>query len=459
MTATAAGPARPDHGRVSARRVAFDVLRTVREDDAYANLVLPPRLDRAHLSREDAGFATELAYGTLRLAGYYDAIIALASGRVVARIDPVALDVLRLGVHQHLALGTAPHAVVNESVSLVREVGRAHAARFVNAVLRRVTERTADAWRDAVASAEADPESAFALVHAHPRWIVAALTDALAAEGKADELTALLEADNRAPQVNAVVPPGAAVDVSGLTPDRYSPIGFQGVPRERLTGTIRVQDEGSQLAALALVAARPVRPGEKWVDMCAGPGGKAIVLAAAARAGGAEFTANDLVPARAGLVRTGLAAVGLADVDVTEDDARHLSRTPERYDRILLDAPCTGLGALRRRPESRWRKSPADLANLTRLQADLLDAAVTALVPDGLIAYVTCSPHLSETRDQIAGVLSRHPEIRCVATRAVLEDVVRSPLPPTGDGDSVQLWPHRHHTDAMFIQLLTKVDA
>jgi len=193
------GPAREDPRPVSARRVAFEVLRAVREEDAYANLALPPRLDRARLSREDAAFATELAYGTLRLAGYYDAIIALASGRRISRIDPVALDVLRLGVHQHLALGTAPHAVVNESVSLIREVGRARADRFVNAVLRRVTERTAGAWRDAVATAEGDPESAFAVIHAHPRWIVAALRAALAAEGNADELTALLEADNRAP--------------------------------------------------------------------------------------------------------------------------------------------------------------------------------------------------------------------------------------------------------------------
>ena len=439
--------------------MAFEVLRAVREDDAYANLALPPRLERAQLSREDAGFATELAYGTLRMSGYYDAIIAIASGRAIANIDPVARDVLRLGVHQVLALGTAPHAAVNESVSLVREVGRPRAASFVNAVLRRVSERSPGDWRDAVMSSTRDPDAAFALVNAHPSWIIDALRDALAEEGAAGELTALLEADNASPQVNVMVPPGSHVDVSGFTPDPYSPIGYRNVPRELLTGALRVQDEGSQLAALALVAARPVRPGEQWIDLCAGPGGKAIVLGAAARAGGAEFIAQELIPARAGLVRAGLAATGLGDVDVIDGDARLVSNTPGHYDRILLDAPCTGLGALRRRPESRWRKSPDDLDELTRLQADLLDAAAVALAPGGLLAYVTCSPHLAETRDQVRGVLARHPELRAVPTRPVLDALVRSPLPPTGEGDSVQLWPHRHNTDAMFIQLLTRVES
>jgi len=440
------------------RRVAYELLRAVHEDDAYANLLLPARIARAGLTGSDAAFATELGYGTLRMAGYYDLVIAQAAGRPIARLDPPVVELLRLGAHQLLALGTASHAAVNETVALARRTGSARAAGLVNAVLRRIAERSAEEWREAVAAGFPDPDDAAAAVAAHPRWIVDALRAALAAEGAAEELPALLDADNRNPSVNYAVVPFAQVDVSGFAPDRYSPHGFTGVPRERLGGTVRVQDEGSQLAALALVGARPVEAGERWLDLCAGPGGKAVLLAAYARHHGALLTANEIVPARAGLVRRALVEAGLDDAVVTERDGRDYAAEPGSYDRILLDAPCTGLGALRRRPEARWRRSPADLATLTVLQAELLDAAVAALKPGGLLAYVTCSPHLAETRDQLQGALERNPGLRTVPTRPALDAVTLRPLELPAEGDHVQLWPHRHGSDAMFVQLLTTVD-
>ncbi len=174
-----------------------------------------------------------------------------------------------------------------------------------------------------------------------------------------------------------------------------------------------MQDEGSQLAALILSRARPVRPGERWLDMCAGPGGKAALLVAEARAGGAELLANELIPARAGLVRNALAVFDPAPEVVVGDATRFATTDPGGFDRILLDAPCTGLGALRRRPEARWRKTPADLVELVALQTRLLDAAVAALAPGGLLAYVTCSPHPEETRAAVDGVLGRHPGAPC----------------------------------------------
>lgn len=445
--------------RWSARRVAFEVLRAVREDEAYANLALPARLERAGLSAEDAGFATELTYGTVRLSGYYDRVIELAARRTIAQIHPAVVDVLRLGAHQLLALETPAHAGVNESVALVREMGQPRAAGFANAVLRRMTERSAEEWRAAVAAAAPTPVAAEAWVAAHPEWIVAALRDALAAEGASDELAALLEADNASPAVNFMVPSSSDLDRTQLTPNRYSPLGYRGVPRAAVGGPIRVQDEGSQLAALALVAARPPVASERWLDMCAGPGGKSVVLAGAAAPAGVELIANEVSPARAQLVVRGLRDAGFPDVEVRTGDGRAFASGTQRFDRILLDAPCTGLGALRRRPEARWRKQPSDLNELTRLQSELLDAAVAALEPGGVLAYVTCSPHLAETSEQIDGVLARHPEMRALPTQPVLDGITRELLPESTRELAVQLWPHRHGTDAMFIQLLTKVEA
>jgi 16S rRNA (cytosine967-C5)-methyltransferase len=222
-------------------------------------------------------------------------------------------------------------------------------------------------------------------------------------------------------------------------------------------GTVRVQDEGSQLAALALSRASSIAPGEKWLDLCAGPGGKSALLEAEARLGGAVLTANEPVPARAQLVRNAL-AVFPEPPEVWERDGTSVGQShPESFDRILVDAPCTGLGALRRRPEARWRKSPRDVADLAELQIRLIDSAVDALRPGGILAYVTCSPHLAETRGQVAGALERWKErLTPLDTAAVVATISGETVDPAPDGSQVQLWPHTTATDAMFIALFRK---
>ncbi|HZW40905.1 MAG TPA: rRNA small subunit methyltransferase B, partial [Agromyces sp.] len=199
------------------------------------------------------------------------------------------------------------------------------------------------------------------------------------------------------------------------------------------------------------------------LDLCAGPGGKTALLAAEALAGGARLVANELVPARAELVRAAIAGVPI-EVEVHVGDGRELDLValgaPGGFDRILLDAPCTGLGALRRRPEARWRKAPSDVAELTKLQGELFDAAVRALRPGGILAYITCSPHNAETQGTLAAALERWDgTVEQLDTRAVVEGVSRHPLDLAGDASTVQLWPHRHGTDAMFIALVRKGDA
>ena len=450
--------------RVAASRsVAFDTIRAVHESDAYANLLLPTSISRAGLEGPDAALATELTYGTLRRQGTYDAVISLAAERSVQDIDPGVLDALRLGVHQLLSTRVASHAAVHESVELARAAAGRGASGFANAVLRRVSRDTPGDWMTRIAESARSDDERIGLLTSHPVWVVRAMRRALAAEGRAEELEALLTADNAAPRVTMAALPGLAEIPEDARRTPFSPLGFRlggGDPEAMITGSggrIRVQDEGSQLAALALSRAEPVKPGERWLDLCAGPGGKAALLAAEARLGEATLIANELVPARAGLVRNALAGVP-GDVPVWELDGTTIGEAhPAEFDRILLDAPCTGLGALRRRPEARWRKSPGDVAELSVLQGKLFDAAFQALKPGGILAYVTCSPHLGETLGTVNGAVARWGDaLEQLPTRDILDGIAANPLDIGGNGLTAQLWPHRHGTDAMFIALFRK---
>ena len=474
-----------------ARRVAFGVVRSVHAEDAYANLVLPARIRQARLDRRDAGFATELAYGTLRGLGLYDAILTRCVDRPLEKIDPPVLDALRLGAHQLLGMRVPAHAALDATVSLVRAEIGAGASGFVNAVLRRVAERPLDEWLADVAPADGG-DAALAVRASHPVWIVRALRQALAAHrgtrhiaDRDAELAALLEADNAPPVVNLVALPvaggaealAAALD-DGAEPGPLAPDSalHSGGDAGRLPGVregvLRVQDAGSQLTARALAQAPvPAAEGraERWLDLCAGPGGKAALLAALAAERGATLVANEVAPHRADLVRQALAAVPADAWTVRAGDGRTIADAPEAapaFDRVLVDAPCTGLGALRRRPESRWRRTPADLAELTGLQAELLDAAVSVLAPGGVLAYVTCSPHVAETVVQVQDLVRRHPELELLDARTALDTVALDDLrldeaEPAGAPEpadvvarTAQLWPHRHGTDAMFLALL-----
>lgn len=448
------------------RRIAYETLRAVHESDAYANLLLPVSLARAGVSGADAALATELTYGTLRRQGTYDAIIGVAADRAVADIDPALVDALRLGVHQLLSTRVASHAAVNESVELARAAAGRGPSGFVNAVLRRVSRDTPGEWMARIAEGARSDDERIGLLTSHPVWVVRAFRRALAAEGRADELDALLAADNAAPSVTMIALPGLADRPADGRATPLSPFGFRsegGDPEATVAasdGRVRVQDEGSQLAALALARALPAKAGERWLDLCAGPGGKTALLAAEALKVDACVEANEIVPARAGLVRKAVAGVPM-EVPVSEEDGRsRAARDPGAYDRVLVDAPCTGLGALRRRPEARWRKTPADVPELASLQRELLDAALVACAPGGVVAYVTCSPHLAETTAVVADVRASWGDaVEELPARDVIAGIASSPpdLPAQTDGTlRAQLWPHRHGTDAMSITLLRK---
>jgi 16S rRNA (cytosine967-C5)-methyltransferase len=444
------------------RAAAYDVLKAVRVDEAYTNLVLPHVLREYGLSGRDAAFATELASGTIRGQGTYDAVLAACVDRPLAKVEAKVLDALRLGAHQLLAMRVPTHAAISTTVDLVRaKVGQGPVG-FTNAVLRRVAEHDHSDWM--VRVAPTDPVGFSSVAYSHPRWVVEEL---VAAVGEA-EATDLLAADNRPPQVTLVARPGlASVDelvAAGGTASSQSPYAVVlgsgdpgGVPAVA-EGRAGVQDEGSQLVALALAGAALEGRDERWLDLCAGPGGKTALLAALAAQRGARVLANERQHHRAGLVRAGTRAAVDGMLGVVTGDGARPPWGSATFDRVLVDAPCSGLGALRRRPESRWRRTPKDVEELVPLQRALLLAALDSVRPGGVVLYATCSPVLAETRGVVESVLTERGDVSLEDTYAALASVdgvhldpasCAGPLPGT-----VQLWPHRHLTDAMFLALL-----
>ncbi|HEU4515548.1 MAG TPA: transcription antitermination factor NusB [Nocardioidaceae bacterium] len=444
--------------------LAYDVLVAVREQDAYTNLLLASMLRERGLNGRDAAFATELVSGTVRRQGTYDAIIGACVDRPLSKVDAAVLDALRLGAHQILAMRVPTHAAVSTTVELVRQrVGHGPAG-FANAVLRKVAAHDLSGWVRRVAPDPAtDPVGFASVAYSHPRWVVEALDEALGAAGRLEEL---LAADNAPPKVTLVARPGlATVDelvAAGGTASTRSPYAVElgsgdpaSVPAVA-EGRAGVQDEGSQLVALALSRAAVEGRDEQWLDMCAGPGGKSALLASVAAERGAHVLASERQVHRAGLVRRATAAASRGLTGVITADGTRPAWAPGSFDRVLVDAPCSGLGALRRRPESRWRRTPADVEDLVPLQEQLLRSALDAVRPGGVVAYVTCSPVLAETSEVVSRVLSDRADAELEDAAPLFDGVPdlqaeRSRLPGT-----VQLWPHRQGTDAMFFALLRK---
>ncbi|RLV55436.1 rRNA cytosine-C5-methyltransferase [Aeromicrobium phragmitis] len=422
----------------AARTAAYDIVRQVSDDGAYVNLVIPRVLREHQLSGRDAAFVTELVSGAVRLRGTYDAIIDSLASHGIERIDPPVLDALRLGAHQLLSMRVPDHAAVTTTVELVRRHVGHKPVGFTNAILRRIGRRDLDTWLSEVTKG-LDDDDALAVRFSHPRWIVRELREALPDPA---QLVDLLAADNAAPKVTLVARPGLAdpEELPGV-PGKLSPYarilesgGMPGdIPAVR-DGRAGVQDEGSQLVAITSAASPVEGRDERWLDLCAGPGGKSALWAALAAGRGARVVANELQRHRADLVRQAVRA--LDNVEVTVHDGRRGPWEPGSFDRVLVDAPCTGLGALRRRPESRWRRTTADLDDLVALQGQLLARAIELTRPGGVVAYATCSPVVAETRAVVDAALQEHEGL-------VLESMQ-------------QWWPHIDGTDAMFLALLRR---
>jgi 16S rRNA (cytosine967-C5)-methyltransferase len=442
------------------RLAAYELLKSVRVEDSYANIAWPRILKSHELMGRDAAFATDLAYGTLRWQGRYDAIAQVCAARPWEQVDPELRDVIRLGIHQLVAMRVPDHAAVDSSCELARSIGYHDKGRigFVNGLLRSVSRKNPHEWDEELSSQRSGKDS-LATLTSHPQWIVDAIADALTvhyqAEVSEEQLRAALEANN-VPSRPTLALRGASTERDpGLSAGRWLPgaaVVDAGIPAEIpavATGQAIVQDEGSQLVVAALLSV-PVDPPESaWLDMCAGPGGKAVLLADAATESGINFQAVELHEHRAKLV--GQLIGDGSSAEVVTADATTRPWGSRFFDRVLLDAPCTGIGALRRRPEARWRRSPSDLVNLVKVQRRLLDVGLSSLRSGGVLGYVTCSPHVSETLDVIEEVLVHRDDVEVLDARECLSHV-----PDLGPGPHLQLWPHIHGTDAMHLSLLRR---
>jgi 16S rRNA (cytosine967-C5)-methyltransferase len=372
------------------------------------------------------------------------------------------MDVLRLGAYQLLFMRIPSHAAVSESVDLARKVAGPGSAKFVNAVLRKISTKSWDEWRDEV-TADLQPADKLAVTYSYPAWVIRALADAYGVD--AQGVIPILEAGNEPADVTLIARP-AQSDVDELLAEthghkgKYSPYAVvmnreanvsrrPGDLDDVKTGRVGVQDEGSQVVAL-VVASVPVEGSEeRWLDMCAGPGGKAAILAGLASQRDIDFTALEPVPARSRLVENSLRhAPGHYEVITT--DAREFE-SADKFDRILIDAPCTGLGALRRRPESRWRKQPGDVPALAALQKELLEHASGLVRVGGVIGYATCSPHLSETKAIVDGFLRKHNDFELVEIGGVIPE-----LGFDASATALRLRPDVHGTDGMYLAVLKK---
>ncbi|MDO5048348.1 MAG: transcription antitermination factor NusB [Actinomycetaceae bacterium] len=456
------------------RRVAYEALLAVDQDGAYANLVLPPMITRARLSHRDASLATELVYGTLRYRGRIDWVLGQCMNRPIDKIDPEVRAILRMTAHQILHMRIPDHASVAEAVELTKQVAGRGVEKFVNGVARAVSDHTGTQWEKRMARIQDDAER-ITVMYSHPQWIVRALATALQAHGRDPrELEDLLAVNNSNPDVSLCARPGLILPVdladdaeyflkTSARPGDYSEwaVMIGGGDPGRLhairDGRAAVQDEGSQLVATAFAELEIETEDTDWLDMSAGPGGKAGLVAAIGAQRGAHLLANEVSEHRARLVENTVRQ--LDNVTVQVGDGRNLEEGV-KYDRIILDAPCTGLGALRRRAESRWRRTVSDLTHLVKLQEELIDSGLDALKPGGVMAYITCSPHKRETIDQIERIKDRD-DIEILSAAQAVDQVSMSPIELTpvkmGGGDVIQLWPHVHQTDAMFLALVRKV--
>lgn len=434
----------------AARLLAFDLLTEVNRNQGYSNLLLPQALNASKLEERDRALTTELVYGTLRMQGRHDWVLQQISDRPWAEVDPGIIDLCRLGVHQLHQMRTPDHAAVAATVEVARKrVGESKAS-FVNALLRSVTRKSQEEWF-APLTQISDPVEKLSIQYSHPQWIVSAYFDLLKSWVDVESALAI---NNEAATPTLVSWPGRStqqelIDI-GAEPTSYSPFGghWKGNPGSLdliKARKIGVQDEGSQLVAQVFAAAAS---GSSWLDMCAGPGGKAALLSALARERGISFTANEISAPRADLVRQ------VVDGDrVLVLDGREIGNGAESFDGILIDAPCTGLGALRRRPEVRWRRSLSDLRELTQLQRELIASGVSALSVGGVLGYATCSPHLAETSIQILDLKKRFPNMQQIDVEPLLVE----PLKRSVRDGAMSLWTHTLGTDAMYLALFRKV--
>jgi 16S rRNA (cytosine967-C5)-methyltransferase len=442
----------------TARSLALEILQRVEKTDAYANLLLDAWLRKRRLAAADRALATELTYGVLRWQGKLDYLLGRVLDRPILVLDPPVRHILRLGTYQLCCLDRIPDfAAVDEAVELTRWAGVARSAGYVNAVLRAIVR-----GREEPPPVPArDPHDYWSSLGSHPRWLVERWIARLGAE----EAGRLMAANNEAPPLGVVVNQLKAgiQEARGVLPDA----GVEVQPGRFVAGAFSLRGAGApealqgfregwlipmdEAGALPVLALR-LGEGLRALDACAGGGSKSALMAGAVGWKG-EIVALDQSPRAIRRLEAARRRLGLEMVKPQLQDARAAGAMwPRGFARVLLDAPCTGLGTIRRRPEIKWRRRAEDLPRAARLQAELLEGVAAAVAEDGLLVYSTCSLEPEETDGVVEEFLRTHPEFRredpaaAVASRADL----------VGADGFLRAWPHRHGTDGFFVACLRR---
>lgn len=441
-----------------ARDVALDVLNRVEEHKSYSNLELRNVLDRTELNASDVGLVTELVYGTIQRKLTLDHVLSHFVGG--KKIQAWVRNLLRLSLYQIRFLDRIPErAAVHEAVEIAKKRGHQGIASMVNGVLRNVL-RQPDVWDR---SPEGDAALRISVAFSHPEWLVRQWIK----EYGEETTKAICEANNRTPhssiRVNALkvkkdellaqlAEEGGAVNESALSPDGLLIEGGHAAgTRWFKDGFFSIQDESSMLVAPALSP----KPGMRVLDACAAPGGKTTHIAELMGNQG-QIIASDVHPHKRDLIASAAKRLGITIIEPMVSDALDL---PEKglgtFDRILLDAPCSGFGVIRRKPDLKWNKTPEDVLAIAQLQYELLKSLSTMLAPDGVMVYSTCTIEPKENQDIVRRFIAEHPEF-------ILDDTLRDDLPQAvrdkvdETGAYIQILPHDFDSDGFFIARLKR---
>ncbi len=446
---------------ISPRALAHKILLQIDQESGYPDRLLQSYLDRYNdLDPRDKGLVTELVFGVLRWQGRLDSVIMKFSSVKLKKINPLVRIILRTAIYQLLFLDKIPpSAAVNEAVKLTKESQPGYVVRFVNAVLRKISANL-EALKH-LDETSLSP-SAIAGYYSHPKWMV----DAWVKELGLEETLKLCKANNETPptviRVNTLLSSSSVVadrlKAEGVetTPCKYAPDALE-IKKGHLNlrrlkaygdGLFQVQDEASQLVSHLLTP----EPGERILDACAGFGGKTSLIAQLMRNNG-EITAVDISPWKLSSLEDNLKRLGIKIAGVFQADVRKLSEmNVDLFDRVFLDAPCSGLGVLRRKPDIKWKRRPGDVFRLSQLQRELLESVSALLRPGGILVYATCTLLDIENKDNIESFLQKHPDF-CIEP---VSEVVPWSKPFAVDGCFCS-FPHKHGTDGFFAARLKRI--
>lgn len=452
---------KPSARTVTAREAALDILTRVESEKAYSNLLLNQTLQKLSLSRLDAGLVTEIVYGTIQRRNTIDYFLNRFVAKGVEKLEPWVRSLLRLSFYQLYYLDRIPtHAVVNEAVNIAKRKGHQGISGMVNGVLRNVL-RQKEQW---VLPSDLSTVSRIALTHSHPEWLVANWIKQFGVE----ITERICEANNLAPHVS--------LRVNTLRQDRdtllrllreagldaqASSLAQAGVIVEHggnmanypgyADGVYSIQDESSMLVAEAV----DPHPGMQVLDCCAAPGGKTAHLAERMGNQG-KIVANDVHEHKRQLIEDQAVRLGLTCIEATVSDAMQLAEQypEESFDCILLDAPCSGLGVIRRKPDVKWTKSPDDIGRIAKVQYGILSQIQSLLKPGGVLLYSTCTMQVEENQDIVRRFLQAHPEFKAESLEGLLPGV-RKDEHDLSSG-MVQILPYQYHSDGFFIARLRK---